>query len=273
VGRSCNARERHRRRNCRANCPRHAPTTHTRHALARAHNNTQQQQQQHPITRHCPPLDIMLRGAERGVGMCTDVALYVMHAGGRVIPMPADVAAYDAACGPRTARLFLETLYQEFLSAQRGVLHMQLVNAEHFWSADAAVHARMNVFLWCVRVCQQGCVCVCVCVGCVVGCVWRGGCCMWSVVAPHALRHWRCGVLPRAAAIPPPPAPPQSPPTARCAAHICTPAHPRSKTYMCVDLLHRHVADKGGWAQVWYMSHTSSDASVGVSGDVLAGAL
>lgn len=40
------------------------------------------------LCRHCPILDIMLRGSERGVGMCTDVALYAMHAGARIIPMP-----------------------------------------------------------------------------------------------------------------------------------------------------------------------------------------
>jgi hypothetical protein len=40
------------------------------------------------LCRHCPILDVMLRGLERGVGMCTDVALYAMHAGARIIPMP-----------------------------------------------------------------------------------------------------------------------------------------------------------------------------------------
>jgi hypothetical protein len=40
------------------------------------------------LRRHCPILDVMLRGAERGMGMCTDVALYAMYAGARIIPMP-----------------------------------------------------------------------------------------------------------------------------------------------------------------------------------------
>jgi len=67
--------------------------------------------------RHCPPLDVMLRGPERGVGMCTDVALYVLQAGARVVPMPRTAEArraYDAQCGRRTARMFLETMYREF---------------------------------------------------------------------------------------------------------------------------------------------------------------
>jgi hypothetical protein len=42
----------------------------------------------HCHNRHCPIVDVMLRSAERGVGTCTDVALYVMHCGARVIPMP-----------------------------------------------------------------------------------------------------------------------------------------------------------------------------------------
>lgn len=60
----------------------------------------------------------------------------------------ADVEAYDSYCGPQTARLFLESMYQEFLSKQKDVLHMQLLNHEHLWSNDAHVHAKMQVFLW-----------------------------------------------------------------------------------------------------------------------------
>jgi hypothetical protein len=30
-------------------------------------------------------MDIMLRGSERGIGMCTDAALYVLHLGARLI--------------------------------------------------------------------------------------------------------------------------------------------------------------------------------------------
>jgi hypothetical protein len=65
----------------------------------------------------CPPLDIMLRGQERGAGMCLDVALYVVRAGARIVPMPSTREAreaYDAQCGARTARLFLESMYSEF---------------------------------------------------------------------------------------------------------------------------------------------------------------
>lgn len=64
--------------------------------------------------------------------------------------LSADIQAYDTYCGPLTARLFLESMYQEFLSATQGVLHMQLLNHEHLWTADAQVHAQMQLFLWCV---------------------------------------------------------------------------------------------------------------------------
>lgn len=36
--------------------------------------------------QQCPLLDIMLGAGERGMGMCTDVALYVLHVGARMLP-------------------------------------------------------------------------------------------------------------------------------------------------------------------------------------------
>lgn len=44
-----------------------------------------------------------------------------------------------------------------------------------------------------------------------------------------------------------------------------------SKTKFCVDLMRQHVVDKEYWASVWFMSHTSSDPSVGLSGDIITG--
>lgn len=95
----------------------------------------------------------MLRGSERGVGMCTDAALYVLHARGRIIPAPPSARAYNAVCGAGTARLFLETMYSQFVSRAPGVLHMQLLNAEHMWARDAALHERMDAWLCKTRVC------------------------------------------------------------------------------------------------------------------------
>jgi hypothetical protein len=97
----------------------------------------------------------MLRSTERGVGTCTDVALYAMHAGGRILPFPRDWKRYDAACGARTARLQHETMYKEFLTRQAGVLHMQLLNSEHMWTADEAQHARIGLFLCKTRFCAM----------------------------------------------------------------------------------------------------------------------
>lgn len=99
----------------------------------------------------------MLRGQERGVGTCTDVAFYVMHAGGRIIPMLSapERARYDAACGARTARLLLETVYGEFVSDDPAVKHYHLLNSEHMWKADEANHRRVNVFLCKTRFCAS----------------------------------------------------------------------------------------------------------------------
>jgi hypothetical protein len=40
------------------------------------------------LHRYCPLLDMMLKGKDRGVGSCTDAAVYALYAGARIIPMP-----------------------------------------------------------------------------------------------------------------------------------------------------------------------------------------
>jgi len=99
--------------------------------------------------------DIMLNGNERSVGMCTDVAMYAMHAGARIVPVQKPGGEYDAACGARTARMMLETIYSEFISksAGPGVLYLQLVNQEHIWEKDAAHHSKVGIFLCKTRFC------------------------------------------------------------------------------------------------------------------------
>jgi hypothetical protein len=102
----------------------------------------------------------MLRGQQRGVGMCTDVALYLLHAGGRLIPLPPTPegrAAYDAACGARTARVLLETIYSEFISAAAGpgVTYLFLLNSEHMFEWDSKHHARVDLFLCKTRFCER----------------------------------------------------------------------------------------------------------------------
>jgi hypothetical protein len=39
-----------------------------------------------------------------------------------------------------------------------------------------------------------------------------------------------------------------------------------------VGLMRQHVVNKQYWANVWLMSHTSSDPSVGLAGDIKTGA-
>lgn len=89
----------------------------------------------------------MLQGGQRGVGMCTDAMLYVLHMGARVIGKVDDPQQYNAYCGPATARLLLETIYQDFISSQPGVLHLHLVNHEHLWTRDAHLHKQVDYFL------------------------------------------------------------------------------------------------------------------------------
>lgn len=101
--------------------------------------------------RQCPAMDIMLRGSERSIGMCTDAMLYVLHLGARLIGAVSDMKQYNSQCGPATARLFMENMYESFYTKQPGVLHLQLVNAEHLYVKDAAMHRRMDAFLVSVR--------------------------------------------------------------------------------------------------------------------------
>lgn len=79
-----------------------------------------------PPDAPCPLIDIALRADERGVGMCTDVALYVIHTRARVIPLLAgeQMEQYTARCGSHTARMFLESMYHEWLSPGHSSLHL-----------------------------------------------------------------------------------------------------------------------------------------------------
>lgn len=97
-----------------------------------------------PEDAPCPAMDIALRGSERGVGMCTDVALYIIHLGpvshtgrgARLIPLlpgPA-MKGYNARCTTTTARMLLESMYHEWFAPPAvGGYHIMQV-----WSTLAA---------------------------------------------------------------------------------------------------------------------------------------
>jgi hypothetical protein len=89
----------------------------------------------------------MLKKAARGVGMCTDAMLYVLHLGARLIGEQDNMAQYDSYCGAATARMLMENMHPEFISSQPGVLQVMLVNAEHLWTADAKMHKEVDEFL------------------------------------------------------------------------------------------------------------------------------
>ncbi|KAF8066293.1 Art7 [Scenedesmus sp. PABB004] len=97
----------------------------------------------------CPPLDVMLPASHRAPGPCTDAALYVLHAGGRIVPAPPGGGGpMSDPCGPRTARLFAGPfLYESFFSDHPAVLHLLLVDPPSLYAADAALHRRMAAFL------------------------------------------------------------------------------------------------------------------------------
>lgn len=104
--------------------------------------------------RHCPSLDIMLPKEDRHLTVCSDAAHYIIHTSARLIPLQ-DKEQYDSYCGAATARLFLESLYQPFISLRPDVLHLKLVSPSRLWLSDAKLHKHMNVFLCKTRHCQE----------------------------------------------------------------------------------------------------------------------
>lgn len=51
--------------------------------------------------------------------MCTDVALYALHANARIISLPLglELEAYTRRCGALTSRMSLESMYGEWVVA------------------------------------------------------------------------------------------------------------------------------------------------------------
>ncbi|KAF6265543.1 hypothetical protein COO60DRAFT_962986 [Scenedesmus sp. NREL 46B-D3] len=107
--------------------------------------------------KQCPTMDAVVPGRGRDLSTCTDIALYVMHAGARIIPLlqAPDMERYSAGCGAATARLFWHTLYPPFISNHTDVLHLMLVDHNQLLVADARLHRRMAVFLCKTRVCVE----------------------------------------------------------------------------------------------------------------------
>jgi hypothetical protein len=110
-----------------------------------------------PFRRQCPTMDVLLPGRDRDLSICTDIALYVMHTGARIIPLlqAIDMERYNTGCGPATARLFWHTMYPQFISNRRDVLHVMLADHNQLLVEDARLHRHMNVFLCKTQVCQD----------------------------------------------------------------------------------------------------------------------
>eukprot|EP00877_Chromochloris_zofingiensis_P003770 jgi/Chrzof1/13394/Cz07g31120.t1 len=81
--------------------------------------------------------------------MCTDVALYVLHARARIVPLPVgdDRQQYDKRCGATTVRMSLETMYPSWFTNHSLASHVMLVNHEHLWLHNLPQHRRIDFFL------------------------------------------------------------------------------------------------------------------------------
>ncbi|WIA22750.1 hypothetical protein OEZ86_009707 [Tetradesmus obliquus] len=105
--------------------------------------------------KQCPTMDVLLPGRDRDLTTCTDIALYVMHTGARIMPLlqAVDMERYNTGCGAATARMFWHTMYPQFIANRPDVLHVMLVDHNQLLVDDARLHRHMNVFLCKTRVC------------------------------------------------------------------------------------------------------------------------
>ena len=105
----------------------------------------------------CPLLDIMLSSEDRSVGLCTDAALYMHLLGARLFPKTQNLQPYQQHCNNKTARMFLEPMYEEWLSPVPGALHVFSPNFENMYASDEPLHRKMQLVLCKVQRCMELC--------------------------------------------------------------------------------------------------------------------
>lgn len=109
----------------------------------------------------CALFHIPLASADRSIGLCTDAALYMQLLGGWIVPASATTPlgmSHAQRCGHKSAVLFLEPLYEPWLSwleQQQHVVALYAPNFEQVFGYDAAAHGRMHLILCKVRRCEE----------------------------------------------------------------------------------------------------------------------
>jgi len=110
------------------------------------------------LDRRCALLHIPLASSDRSIGLCTDAALYAQLLGGWIVPATGYGLEHAQKCGRRSAAMFLEPLYEPWISwleEQQHVVAVYAPNFEQVFGYDQAAHKRMRVVLCKVHRCYE----------------------------------------------------------------------------------------------------------------------
>lgn len=106
----------------------------------------------------CGLIHIPLSSSNRSIGLCTDAALYVLLLGAWITPATDLGLKHAQACSSRSSVMFLEPLYDSWLSwldQQQHVVAAYAPNFEQMFAYDQAAHRRMQLILCKVRRCEE----------------------------------------------------------------------------------------------------------------------
>lgn len=106
----------------------------------------------------CGLFHIPLTSSDRSIGLCTDAALYVQLLGGWIAPATDQGLKHVQRCGHKSAVMFLEPLYEPWLTwleQQQHVVAVYAPNFEQVFEYDSAAHKRMHIILCKVHRCHE----------------------------------------------------------------------------------------------------------------------
>lgn len=106
----------------------------------------------------CGLIHIPLSSSDRSIGLCTDAALYVTLLRAWITPATDPGLQHAQNCSSKSCILFLEPLYDSWLSwldQQQHVVAAYAPNFEQMFAYDQAAHRRMLLILCKVRRCEQ----------------------------------------------------------------------------------------------------------------------
>lgn len=110
------------------------------------------------VYHSCGLFHIPLASSDRSIGLCTDAALYVQLLGGLIAPATEHGLKHVQRCGHKSAVMFLEPLYEPWLTwieQQQHVVAVYAPNFEQVFEYDSAAHKRMHIILCKAHRCHE----------------------------------------------------------------------------------------------------------------------